>query len=53
MKQSCCELWNQELKGHQIERVQFYRCRARYPRLHGKMQSGVITVSAERLKWPN
>ena len=36
MKQSCCELWNQELKGHQIERVQFYRCRARYPRLHGK-----------------
>lgn len=36
MKQSCCELWNQELKGHQIGRVQFYRCRARYPRLHGK-----------------
>lgn len=36
MKQSCYEAWNQELKEQQIEKVQFYRCRARYPRLHGK-----------------
>ena len=36
MKQSCYDEWNQELKRHQIERVQFFRCRARYPRLHGK-----------------
>ena len=36
MKMTCYEKWNQELKGHQIERVEFYRCRARYPRLHGK-----------------
>lgn len=36
MKQSCYEIWNRELEGQRIERVQFFRCRARYPRLHGK-----------------
>lgn len=36
MKQSCYEIWNQELEEQKIEKVQFYRCRARYPRLHGK-----------------
>lgn len=36
MKTSCYEAWNLALQEHQIEKVQFYRCRARYPRLHGK-----------------
>ena len=36
MKASCYETWNQALQEHKIEKVQFYRCRARYPRLHGK-----------------
>ena len=36
MKPSCYETWNHALQEHQIEKVQFYRCRARYPRLHGK-----------------
>lgn len=36
MEQTCYENWNQELKEQQIEKVQFYCCRARYPRLHGK-----------------
>jgi len=36
MKQSCYEVWNRELGEHQIDKVQLYRCRARYPRLHGK-----------------
>ena len=34
MKQSCYEAWNQELKEQQIEKVQFYRCRASYTRLN-------------------
>ena len=29
MKPSCHETWNDILKEHQIEKVQFYRCRAR------------------------
>lgn len=36
MRQACYEVWNQELGEHQIEKVRFYRCRGRYPRLHGK-----------------
>lgn len=36
MKKSCYAAWNQELAEHQIEKVRFFRCRARYPRLHGK-----------------
>ena len=36
MKTSCYEAWNHTLQEQQIEEVQFYRCRARYPRLHGK-----------------
>ena len=36
MKSSCYEAWNQALQEHQIKTVQFFRCRARYPRLHGK-----------------
>lgn len=36
MKQSCYGEWNGELERHQIDKVQLYRCRARYPRLHGK-----------------
>lgn len=32
----CCEAWNRELERHRIAKVQFYCCRGRYPRLHGK-----------------